>query len=967
MSEEPTGFNFFGDDESNKETTQSINPPDEKKQEKIVQKEEKIEEEEYDSEEEEGEYESEGEEEEGEYDSEEEGEEEVENEIDDFLPPTEEKTFVPKKKRVQKQEITAPPSNLGFDTELEDEQEEEETLTSNFGFSHNKGVPMIPKENEQRTRGDLPPINHQEEIPSEPSFLIPPPTEEVQAKPQNITPRKERGMPISAHSTQDIKSLPRPKYKEFNQTVRQPDCSPMFFSFKEKKADMTKVQSSSEFIRSTTQYAANSPSLLKKYGLPFGVTLHPFAKKIPVVSLGFNEVIRCYNCRSYVNPFCRFIERGYKWKCNICQSVNDVPKCYYSQLDENGCREDIHRRKELRYGSVEYIAPRRYNTKLTNQPVSIVYLIDVSYNAITNGSVKVVCDAIIESLKHLPSGGRTRVSIITYDHSLHFYDLDPRNEKPRVFCVGELNDSLIPIPKHLLVNLLDSRELIEKTLRLIPTKLWGKNESVQSAYFSALASASRLVNRSGGKIISFLANLPSVGKTPLKNREGLTKKGIDGTDLFNPADQTYKDVALGLNRDTVSVDLFCTSSQPLDLSSLASIPFFTSGNVRYFPHFTPEDHHVLRTNVIKASAGIFGFDGVVRIRVSGGMKIKSFIGSFFTKGFDLLSLPYVDNSKGLAFELVHSGSYLKLKNISIQAAVLFTNHNGERRIRVHNLMIPVTANLYDLYKSTDIHASMDLLSKLAVDDIKRNGLLAQRNYIFNTISKCIKTYRTEVRDSSQVPYNQLYLSDNISFLPLYALGLLKSYAFVENEAVAVDHRNYAINRILTGTTKKLALKYYPSFFNVVKSFSKKAKGKKGDIVVLPLSQKALTTSSIALLNNGEKMYLFIGSSYLKNNTELVNELLKLINYLNLKPNIPSNTKMGKHVVTQNLFELIRLERERYGIIPIVSVSSKSKMEKRSDFFFNLKEDLFMDTKYNCGYNRFLVLLHKHVVQEINKK
>lgn len=52
----------------------------------------------------------------------------------------------------------------------------------------------------------------------------------------------------------------------------------------------------------------------------------------------------------------------------------------------------------------------------------------------------------------------------------------------------------------------------------------------------------------------------------------------------------------------------------------------------------------------------------------------------------LLSHP--DNS--FAFDIVHDDAVLATNLVSVQAALLYTTSNGERRIRVHTMAIPVT-------------------------------------------------------------------------------------------------------------------------------------------------------------------------------------------------------------------------------------------------------------------------------------
>jgi protein transport protein SEC24 len=72
-----------------------------------------------------------------------------------------------------------------------------------------------------------------------------------------------------------------------------------------------------------------------------------------------------------------------------------------------------------------------------------------------------------------------------------------------------------------------------------------------------------------------------------------------------------------------------------------------------------------------------------------GLRITNFYGNYFIRGTDLLALPNCTTDSVFAVEFGYDEQVLTASVISIQAALLYTNSSGERRIRVHNLAIPV--------------------------------------------------------------------------------------------------------------------------------------------------------------------------------------------------------------------------------------------------------------------------------------
>ncbi len=65
-------------------------------------------------------------------------------------------------------------------------------------------------------------------------------------------------------------------------------------------------------------------------------------------------------CRTYINPFVQWVESGRRFKCNVCDMINDVPNEYYCVTDQTGRRRDADERPELSTGSVEYVASAEY-------------------------------------------------------------------------------------------------------------------------------------------------------------------------------------------------------------------------------------------------------------------------------------------------------------------------------------------------------------------------------------------------------------------------------------------------------------------------------------------------------------------------------------------------------------------------------------------------------------------------------
>ena len=68
----------------------------------------------------------------------------------------------------------------------------------------------------------------------------------------------------------------------------------------------------------------------------------------------------------------------------------------------------------------------------------------------------------------MPGGERTRVGFITYDASVHFYNLRSTLKQPQMYVVGDVEEMFLPQPEDLLVPLQESYDIIITLLDSIP-------------------------------------------------------------------------------------------------------------------------------------------------------------------------------------------------------------------------------------------------------------------------------------------------------------------------------------------------------------------------------------------------------------------------------------------------------------------------------------------------------------------
>ncbi|VEL10413.1 unnamed protein product [Protopolystoma xenopodis] len=190
------------------------------------------------------------------------------------------------------------------------------------------------------------------------------------------------------------------------------------------------------FIRSSLYCVPTNSNLLKSVGIPFSLSICPFAQPGPqeqpilLSDMGHSGPVRCIRCKSYINPFMLFIDGGRRFQCALCHATTEVPPEYFAHLDHNGQRVDAMQRPELCLGSYELTATAEYckNNEIPEAP-AFIFVIEASKALIKSGLVSLFCNSFIDSiLPNFPRQDQSSESVIhvgfiTYDSTLHFYSM----------------------------------------------------------------------------------------------------------------------------------------------------------------------------------------------------------------------------------------------------------------------------------------------------------------------------------------------------------------------------------------------------------------------------------------------------------------------------------------------------------------------------------------------------------------
>uniref|UniRef100_A0A671LPJ2 Protein transport protein Sec24D-like n=1 Tax=Sinocyclocheilus anshuiensis TaxID=1608454 RepID=A0A671LPJ2_9TELE len=538
---------------------------------------------------------------------------------------------------------------------------------------------------------------------------------------------------------------------------------------------------SPRFMRCTTYSFPSTADLAKQCKVPLAAIIKPFATvpknetPLYIVNHGETGPIRCNRCKAYMCPYMQFIDGGRRYQCGFCSCVNEVPVQYFQHLDHMGRRMDLYERPELSLGSYEFIATLDYckNNKPPNPP-AYIFMIDVSYNNIKSGLVKLICEELKTLLDRLPKeeGAETspiKVGFVTYNKILHFYNVKSALAQPQMMVVSDVAEMFVPLLDGFLVNFQESRAVVNNLLDQIPDMFADTNESetvfapVIQAGVEALKAA-----ECSGKLFIFHSSIPTAeapGK--LKNRDDRKLVGTEKEKtLFQPQRGVYEQLTKDCVAQGCCVDLFLFPNQFVDIATMGDVPSHTSGSIYKYSNFQvevngPQFVSDLRRDVEKS----IGFDAIMRVRTGTGFRATDFFGAIYMNNTTDVEMAAVDCDKAVTVEFKHDDTLSEESGAVMQCALLYTTIGGQRRLRIHNLSLNCSSQLSELYKSCETDALINFFAKSAYRAMLTQPLKTVREILVNQMAHMLACYRKSCASPSAA--SQLILPDAMKVFPVY--------------------------------------------------------------------------------------------------------------------------------------------------------------------------------------------------------
>ncbi|OJA14976.1 hypothetical protein AZE42_03221 [Rhizopogon vesiculosus] len=604
--------------------------------------------------------------------------------------------------------------------------------------------------------------------------------------------------------------------------------------------------SSPKFVRVTTWNIPSSSYLAKECDIPLAAVFQPFAdldpreESIPVVDCGDTGPARCEECRAYINPWCVWTAGGSRWKCNLCNHETQVSANYFSNLDANLLRMDLPNRPELNKGTVDFVVsgkeywappplPRIRSSYFSvdppssqarePKPLDYLFALDVSVDAIRSGFLKSACGVVRDLLYGSSSSDGTQsepsfprgcqLAILTYDTSLHFYNLSPASSLASMIVVSDLEEVFVPLRDGLFVDPWESRIAIEGLLEALPERYLNtilENAALGGALLAGLAS---LAGR-GGHIIVFQSVLPAVGPGALEPPGDQTS--LYGTEkertMFLPRHQSWRDIAEECSEEGIGVSIVSSS---------------TGGELFFHPRFDPaRDQHVLASQLRRLLTRTTAYNCLLRVRCSSGLRISKYYGNFHERSVTDLDIGILDADKAISVQIEHSRKLDAREYVFLQCAVLHTTPEGQRRVRICNLALQVADLAANVFRYADMDAVLILPEAFRALPVYTLAITKCKPLKGRNVSADVRNYHSQkmlsmgVRATMQHLYPRLLalhdlddniaLPDPVSHQMLFPSLMRNSHTYMEEHGVyLIDNEDLMIFWVGSSVSPQLLL------------------------------------------------------------------------------------------------------------------------------------------------------------------
>lgn len=505
-------------------------------------------------------------------------------------------------------------------------------------------------------------------------------------------------------------------------------------------------------VRATVSRFPIDPEAQEAGGIPWGVTVSPFATKDengnpPVYGSDGHLLPRCENCWAYFNTYCELDQ--WAWNCSLCGTLNGLTsQCIARYSHPQSC-------PEMMSSFIDLELPVEGSEEVSMQ-ARPVYVAAVDLSS-SEEFLELTKSALLAALEALGPGALFGLAV--FSHKIGLYDVQgPVIVVKNVFIPPD-SDGALPMELEDVMPLFSflapvdtCKERIVSALETLkPTTSWERSTASGQGLDGVLlggrgfgVAMAALFNYLGSeygntfalaRVFAFLSGPPDYGAGQLDTRrygEQYASKGEDADRALLP-EQTpfYKDLAAVAVQSGVCVDIFAVTNEYTDLASLKFLSIESGGSLFLY---SSTDDSTLPQDLYRMLSRPYAFGCVLRLRTSEEFKLGHSYGHFFPD-------PQYENVQHIIccdsyatyaydFDFANTTGFSRHTSESpvLQIAFQYTvvvppeelsnselistsraKHTLKRRLRIRTLQYGTARNISELYDSVDSEVVLSLL------------------------------------------------------------------------------------------------------------------------------------------------------------------------------------------------------------------------------------------------------------------
>jgi protein transport protein SEC24 len=556
-------------------------------------------------------------------------------------------------------------------------------------------------------------------------------------------------------------------------------------------------------LRATMYTIPTSVGVFDSMNMPFALVLTPFSYKASPAEADSELAVRCLQCQSFVNIFTKTDSEFFY--CNICNRKNPRSKSFSDEI--------------FKHSSIEYVSrkPRRADT--TGEVPNLVSQGHFKHQIVPGAifvfgldlTVPLLLSQAIQSLeKTIHDEGfkflYRKIAVLTFTDAMTIL-------RPAEDAVSEIflaDTSALPfISPEFLFDLQDGKVMVALTeyLRDLKPSLSSRPPSLADVL----------------TISASLSKFCCGGKTALFTN---SQDKLDA--------QTFCRMLIDSKN---SLSIFS-----LQKSEVAKVCYGTAG--QHFS-YSPEKINALDADLLGLCTAKSVFGVHVEAKVSDALHKAAFYGNTIFEHLTFQEFAQMDNNTTFGISFYVEESLRHQEKVYAQVILDYYAVDGSSRTLVLNTSFTASDRIQDVYNGISFDTLACAYVKFVASD--EEGIKENTTKVERMICRGLKYYRNACcRDASNT---QFVLPDSYKLMPLVFQAMLK------NNSLSNRVNYNELRKIMNFTVEQNLRYFYPRLFSFTDFYMDQSLERTKS---LRLSAESLSPDEIYVLENSQKIYLYIG-------------------------------------------------------------------------------------------------------------